>query len=407
MGALLGVPVTVASAWRWRLVARGLGADLPLGRATAACYRSQFLNSVLPGGVLGDVHRGVDHGRVVGDPARGLRSVAWERTAGQLVQASLAVLVLLLLPSPVRSTLPGMLTLLVVVVVLLGALVRSWSTLRADLAMLLARRIWPGVVVASAVVVAGLVTTYVVAARAVGVTAPLSTLVPLAVLVLVAAALPANLAGWGPREGMAAWALRGRRPGRRAGAGRVGRLRRHGGGRRPPRGRRARWSGRARADERGSRSMAERPYTILSCGISIDGYLDAATPERLVLSNDDDLRRVDAVRADVDAILVGAETVRHDNPRLLVRDARLRECRRARGLGEHPMKVTVTRGGRLDPTASFFSTGDCEKVVYCERAGVAAARARLGSVATVVDGGAPVDVRTPDRGPLRAAAYAG
>ena len=138
--------------------------------------------------------------------------------------------------------------------------------------------------------------------------------------------------------------------------------------------------------------MAERPYTILSCGVSIDGYLDAATPERLVLSNDDDLRRVDAVRADVDAILVGAETVRHDNPRLLVRDARLRECRRARGLGEHPMKVTVTRGGRLDPTACFFATGDCEKVVYCERGGVEAARARLGSVATVVDGGAPVDM---------------
>ena len=62
-------------------------------------------------------------------------------------------------------------------------------------------------VVASAVVVAGLVATYVVAARAVGVTAPLPTLVPLAVLVLVVAAVPANLAGWGPREGMAAWAF--------------------------------------------------------------------------------------------------------------------------------------------------------------------------------------------------------
>ena len=70
--------------------------------------------------------------------------------------------------------------------------------------------------------------------------------------------------------------------------------------------------------------MRERPYTILSCGVSIDGDLDAATPERLMLSNDDDLRRVDAVRAEMDAILVGAETIRHDNPRLLVRDERLR-----------------------------------------------------------------------------------
>jgi hypothetical protein len=72
---------------------------------------------------------------------------------------------------------------------------------------LLVRRAWPGVVLASAAAVAGHVATYVVAARAVGVTTPLMTLLPLAVLVLVAAGLPLNLAGWGPREGMAAWAF--------------------------------------------------------------------------------------------------------------------------------------------------------------------------------------------------------
>ena len=43
--------------------------------------------------------------------------------------------------------------------------------------------------------------------------------------------------------------------------------------------------------------MPERPYTLLSCGMSIDGYIDTATDERLVLSNDADLDRVDAVRA--------------------------------------------------------------------------------------------------------------
>ncbi|HEX6150442.1 RibD family protein [Nocardioides sp.] len=138
--------------------------------------------------------------------------------------------------------------------------------------------------------------------------------------------------------------------------------------------------------------MLERPYTILSCGVSIDGYLDAATPERLMLSNEDDLRRVDAVRAEADAILVGAETVRHDNPRLLVRDEQLRECRRARGLSEQPMKITVTRGGRLDPAAHFFTTGDCEKVVYCHNGAVAEARARLGAVAAVVDAGDGVEM---------------
>ena len=75
--------------------------------------------------------------------------------------------------------------------------------------------------------------------------------------------------------------------------------------------------------------MTERPYTLLSCGISIDGYLDGGTGDRLVLSNEADLDRVDDVRAGCDAILVGAATIRHDNPRLLVRQpARLERGRR-------------------------------------------------------------------------------
>jgi len=113
----LAVLTTVCCAWRWSLVARGLGVGVSLGAAVAAYYRSQFLNSTLPGGVLGDVHRAVRHGRDAGDLGRGLRAVAWERTAGQLVQIGLAVVVLLVLPSPVRSSMP--LVAAVVAVVLL------------------------------------------------------------------------------------------------------------------------------------------------------------------------------------------------------------------------------------------------------------------------------------------------
>ncbi len=92
-------------------------------------------------------------------------------------------------------------------------------------------------------------------------------------------------------------------------------------------------------------AVPERPYTVLSCSVSLDGYLGGATRERLVLSNAADLARVDAVRADSDAILVGAGTVRDDDPRLLVRDPLLRADRRSRGLPESPVKVTLTRGG--------------------------------------------------------------
>ena len=101
-GAGLALLTTLCCAWRWRVVARGLGVDLPLGTAVAAYYRSMFLNVTLPGGVVGDVHRGISHGRDTRDVGRGLRAVAWERSAGQAVQLVLTVAVLLVLPSPVR-----------------------------------------------------------------------------------------------------------------------------------------------------------------------------------------------------------------------------------------------------------------------------------------------------------------
>src|SRR5215475_5262944 len=104
--ATLTALTTVCSAWRWRVVARVLGIDIGLLTATGAYYRSLFLNSVLIGGVLGDVHRAVTHGVRAGDLSRGLRSVAWERLCGQIVQALVAVIVLLTLPSPVRPALP-------------------------------------------------------------------------------------------------------------------------------------------------------------------------------------------------------------------------------------------------------------------------------------------------------------
>jgi glycosyltransferase 2 family protein len=233
LGAASGLAAltTLCCAWRWRVVARGLGVDLPLGAAVAAYYRSLFLNVTLPGGVVGDVHRGIAHGRHTSDVGRGLRAVAWERSAGQVVQIVLTVAVLLVLPSPVQPAMPFVVVALVGVAAGLvlaarrrGALRRSrtgrprptasrrrWARLRGAAARdvraaLLARRAWPAIAVASAFVVAGHTATFLIAARSAGVTAPLSELLPLALLVLQAAALP-NVGGWGPREGVTAWAF--------------------------------------------------------------------------------------------------------------------------------------------------------------------------------------------------------
>src|SRR4051795_6046087 len=125
----------------------------------------------------------------------------------------------------------------------------------------------------------------------------------------------------------------------------------------------------------------ERPLVVLSCATSIDGYLDDTSPRRLVLSPAADLDRVDAVRAASDAILVGAGTVRADDPRLLVRSAARRRARVALGLPPNPAKVTVTGSGDLDPAAAFFTAGDAERLVYAASAPVAALRDRLGGLA--------------------------
>lgn len=216
-GAGLAVPITCACAWRWHLVARGLGVDVDPAAAVASCYRAQFLNTVLPGGLLGDVHRGVRHGRLAGHTGRGVRAVVWERTAGQVVQALAATTVLVVLPSAVRApalwALAGLAVgVLAVGLGLLGMGSRPSRAGRAVRAIggdvrhgVLARTAWPGVVVASLLAVAGHVATYLLAARAVGVTASTVTLLPLALLVLVGAGVPTNVAGWGPREGVAAW----------------------------------------------------------------------------------------------------------------------------------------------------------------------------------------------------------
>lgn len=133
--------------------------------------------------------------------------------------------------------------------------------------------------------------------------------------------------------------------------------------------------------------MGERPYTVLSCAMSLDGYLDDTSGTRLVLSNAADLDRVDAMRASCDAILVGAGTVRADNPRLVVRAEARRARRVAEGRPSSPHRVTVTRHPHLDPAAAFFGAGDADRLVYCASASVVRARERLGAAATVVDAG--------------------
>jgi glycosyltransferase 2 family protein len=220
LAAAVGIAVltTACCAWRWKIVARGIGIDLSPSAAVAAYYRSVFLNVTLPGGVVGDVHRGVSHGRDVRDVGRALRAVVWERSAGQVVQIVLTVGVLLALPSPVHSSMPAVTVALGFAALAVALVAGARPGGRSTLARLggavagelrgapLSRRAWPGIVIASVLVVAGHALTFLIAARAAGVTAPPSRMLPIALLVMAAMVLP-SIGGWGPREGVTAWAF--------------------------------------------------------------------------------------------------------------------------------------------------------------------------------------------------------
>ena len=203
----IGALTTVASAWRWVRAARGLGLTLERRRAVGDYYAALFLNGVLPGGVLGDVQRALRHGRDARNQRRAVTAVLVERTAGQVVLVVAVVTCVLLQPSvlpgavhliPGRPVLVAALTL-VIVAGALALLARSRRVVGpADAAAVLG---------ASVVVLAGHLATFVVAARAAGSVASVLSLLPLMLVALLAMSLPLNIAGWGPREGVTAWAF--------------------------------------------------------------------------------------------------------------------------------------------------------------------------------------------------------
>ncbi|WP_245721482.1 RibD family protein [Nocardia crassostreae] len=133
-----------------------------------------------------------------------------------------------------------------------------------------------------------------------------------------------------------------------------------------------------------------RPHVLLSVAVSIDSYIDDAGPDRLLLSNAADFDRVDALRAESDAILIGAETLRRDNPRLLINDEDRRLRRIAAGQPEYPLRVIVTARGDLDPDLRFWHFGG-ERLIYTTDSGAARLDEWIFGEAEVVSLGAAID----------------
>jgi len=212
----LSAVATAAAAWRWCVIATRLGLDLSWATALGRYYQSQFLNTVIPGGIMGDVHRAVGHGQNVGSLAQSARAVMIERTAGQLVQIFLSLIIFLFVGAQfVGLLLAGVAVVLGIIVVGLAvavlpyprgraAVIREVRELRAGLGSL---RALAQVSIASVIVISCHVVTFAIATAAIGVTVSGGQQLVLALLVLLGASIPFSIGGWGPREGIAGWSF--------------------------------------------------------------------------------------------------------------------------------------------------------------------------------------------------------
>lgn len=212
----LSAVATAAAAWRWCVIATRLGVDLSWGTAFGRYYQSQFLNTVIPGGIVGDVHRAVGHGQSAGSVAQSARAVALERTVGQVVQISLSLIIFVFVGAQfVGLLISGVAVVLGIIVVGLAVAVLPYARGRAAVlrevrelhACLGSVRALAQVVLASVIVISCHVVTFAIATAAIGVTVPPDQLLVLALLVLLGASIPFSIGGWGPREGIAGWAF--------------------------------------------------------------------------------------------------------------------------------------------------------------------------------------------------------
>jgi len=109
----------------------------------------------------------------------------------------------------------------------------------------------------------------------------------------------------------------------------------------------------------------DRPYVVLNAAVTADGKTDTIARHGAAISSVSDMARVDRLRADSDAIMVGGRTLLGDDPRLIVKTEALRAERRARGLDENPIKVgVVTNADALRLDSRFMTYGPARKIIF-------------------------------------------
>lgn len=107
-----------------------------------------------------------------------------------------------------------------------------------------------------------------------------------------------------------------------------------------------------------------RPYVFINVAMTADGKIDTFVRKGAAISSQRDKERVDRLRAEADAVMVGGRTLLDEDPKLIVKSEALRVERVARGLTPNPVKVGVVTKAELQPHAKFLYEGESQVVIF-------------------------------------------
>ncbi len=110
-----------------------------------------------------------------------------------------------------------------------------------------------------------------------------------------------------------------------------------------------------------------RPFVHINVAMTADGKIDTFQRQGASISSERDKERVDRLRAEADAIMVGGKTLLDEDPKLTVKSEELRADRVMRGLPPNPIKVCVVTEARLRPDSDFLNAGPADIVIFTTR----------------------------------------
>lgn len=130
-----------------------------------------------------------------------------------------------------------------------------------------------------------------------------------------------------------------------------------------------------------------RPVVHVNVAMSADGKLSTRERRQVRISGPADFARVDRIKAESDAVMVGIGTVLADDPSLTVKSPDLQAMRIARGMPGHPVRIVVDSMARTPPDASLLHKGEGQRIIACSERADPEKKAMLGCSATVLVAG--------------------